>query len=344
MATHGNGRSVIESANRSMQPPGYQPESNSPEQLTRVPGKWELYRRETYFRQGLTELHSLAKERKRPLADTLHESAMLMIKPDGYAHGVTSKIIHFLHEIGFEVVACSRTDLSGATWRELWRYQLTSATIDRLYLNDMLFSQPGIVLGLRRKYRKEEPATVELTSRKGSADILKQEPDSLRAQLGQPNRMMSLFHVADEPADIIREPQILLGIEHVRQWLADLTDGAPIREHYLGEFVQSTYGADVKTAGLPTMSEANRVTKLALFGLKPSPIKDELLHIFKSATGGEGLDWRRWLTLLGKANIEIDRWVLLVFGTTCVSPDETGESKMIVNPKPGAWDKSRHLN
>ena len=106
----------------------------------------------------------------------------------------------------FEIVAARSITFDRLLWRALWQYQLTSATLDRLGVSDRhLAAGPGLLLVLRSTDGHDLPATVRLTSLKGSATLEQQVRGTLRHRLGQANRVLSLLHVADEPADLVRE-------------------------------------------------------------------------------------------------------------------------------------------
>lgn len=296
--------------------------------------KLALYHRETYFRDGLADLdRAVARHGGDP--STFHESAALMIvKPDGLHHGVTPTILRVLDNWGFTVAWAGRVDLERHVWRELWRFQLNVATTRRLDFNDHLFSEPGVLLLLRRPESRDLPASVELASRKGSATIERQSPDCLRAELGQPHRVLSLIHVADEPADVIRELGLLLARRRRRLALDAVLDGDVVRKADVDDLAKEL--ASDGQGGLPAPAEAEVRLRAALAAADDAPAR-ELLVLIDAAPAAGGLDWVLAEPLLESTAANLGRWDLLTASAAWLRPDDDGYTKDLGGVDPSAW-------
>jgi hypothetical protein len=68
------------------------------------------------------------------------------------------------------------------------------------------------------------PASLRLAQRKGHSLPARRRPDDLRSVLRPPNQILNFVHVADEPADIVRELGIFFDRRERRALLAALRD------------------------------------------------------------------------------------------------------------------------
>ncbi|MFH8337107.1 hypothetical protein [Streptomyces sp. AM6-12] len=301
--------------------------------LTRSQTKRKLYARETYFREGLSDAEEVLAER---LPAALRDGALLMLKPDGLAAGRLIPVLDYLGEHGFTVTAAREFRFQPFHWRELWRYQLTSATLDRLAVNELLLGAgPALLLLLRSESGHPLPGTVRLSTLKGSATLEAQRPGTLRALLGQPNRVLSYVHVADEPADLLRELGLLVDAADRRALLDSLAGGAPTAED------QATLDRARERFAAPSRSLAladvlDRVTR-AVEAAGPGRAADAARHRLARMARGERVEWRPFLADLAAAGAHPDRWDLAALGTYVIEYDEPGHPKMLTNPDPQSW-------
>src|SRR5689334_1083579 len=147
--------------------------------ISRIPHKAALYGRETYFREGLSDALDAWQDAAFAI---LHDTALVLVKPDGLAAAKTGVIVDYLEAHGFAIAARANIILNRFVWRELWRHQLTAATLDRLAVNDLIFQGPALLLLLRQEAGAPLPASVRLSGLKGSADLCLQSEHSLRHQ------------------------------------------------------------------------------------------------------------------------------------------------------------------
>ncbi|WP_051729087.1 nucleoside-diphosphate kinase [Amycolatopsis sp. La24] len=300
--------------------------------LTRMPAKRIAYRRETYFREGARDTARFLGDRA---AEILRQHALLLVKPDGIAASKVRPVLGWLAEQGFAVQAVQRPELDGLRWREMWRYQLTSATVDRLALNDLIYRGSALLLLLRDEQPGPMPATMRLAALKGSADLSKQKPGTLRALLHQHNRNFSYIHVADEPADLIRELGLLLNPPQRREALnalaVDTPTGLPLLEEVFA----------AEAAATPRTFDANTAADAVADALKRAEHGSRALQLLERLRFGESVPWIEVAEAVAESGAEVDRWDLAAVGAGLIECDEPGEAKLISNPDPAHWAKPR---
>ncbi|WP_370938515.1 nucleoside-diphosphate kinase [Amycolatopsis sp. cg13] len=300
--------------------------------LTRMPAKRTAYRRETYFREGARDVARFLGDQA---PEVLRRHALLMVKPDGIAAGKVRPVLDWLSEQGFAVQAVQRPAFTGLLWREMWRYQLTSATVDRLALNDLVYVGFGLLLLVRDERPGPMPATARLASLKGSADLAQQKPGTLRALLRQHNRNFSYVHVADEPADLVRELGLLLGPAQRREALTGLASGEPTGLPLLEEALA------VEATAVPRAFDADAAADAVTDALKRSERGGQALQLLEHLRFGESVPWVEVAEAVAASGAEVDRWDLAAVGASLIECDEPGETKLIANPPPVLWDKPR---
>jgi nucleoside diphosphate kinase len=304
-------------------------------ELTRIALKAQLYERETYFREGLSDAElTLGAD----LAKTLRQAAFLVVKPDGLTAGKLATVLGFLDEQGFTVVGARFLRLRRLAWRELWRYQLTSATLDRLAVNELVLEAgPALALALYSSGDHDIPATVRLSLLKGSAMTPGEVPGTLRYLLRQPNRVLSFVHAADEPADLVRELGLLFPGLTRQRLLEGLRDRRPA-------------GADRRTlaqacaAYPPPGRELDSAVSLAQVTAairaatcpEPGAITALLRDLDRMRTG-QPVSWRPFGRRLAALGIPLDSWDVAVLGSSFIQYDEPGTSKLLQGPDPEAW-------
>lgn len=303
--------------------------------LTRIPLKAELYGRETYFREGLADTVELM------CPEMLWPIALLLIKPDGLLTGKSPAILRFLRENGFSVVAVEQPVLTGFHWREMWRYQLNCSTTDRLLVNDLVLPGQALLLILRLERDLDVPASVWLSGLKGPSDVSAQSPQCLRRLLKQPNRILSFFHVADEPADVIRELAILLDTAGRRRVLAacmkgDLSDAD---REVLNRAVETAQREIRSPDSQPALARAED----ALRGRDETPAARQIRVDLARMRRGECIAWAPFARAIAAAEINLDRWDLAVLGAQFVVCDEPGKVKQIKGVDPSLWSGRKPL-
>jgi hypothetical protein len=296
--------------------------------LTRIPLKAQLYARETYYREGWA---SLVDGLGADAVEVLRTTALLMVKADGIAAGKVGIVVRFLRDNGFEIVAVETPPLAGFVWRELWRFQLTCATMDRLAVNELVMRDRGLLLLLRDTRPDDIPSSVRLGILKGTADPATQSATCLRRLLGQPNRVLSYIHVADEPADVARELGILITAEQRRRVVAALRNTTTGQEDARRLEEISAMSAATSRSFDPQRA-LDRVEAVLRMAGDPT-VTDTISRMRR----GERISWRPFAAALETTGITFDPWDLATLGTSFIVYDEPGTSKQIVGVEPGRW-------
>jgi nucleoside diphosphate kinase len=175
------------------------------ESLSVLDEKRHMFLMDADFREGCDHFHHLGGE---ALHD-VHDLASVLFKPDAVLTGQAVRAADAIADQGFRPVAVRVLDVHSSTVRTLWRYQLRYASVDRVLAFDDFFRLGPSVFVLYRADPHHVPASVRLSHLKGSTVAANRTADTLRSRLVSPNRLFSLLHTADEPADVIRELAVL---------------------------------------------------------------------------------------------------------------------------------------
>jgi isocitrate dehydrogenase (NAD+) len=304
--------------------------------LTRSPLKARHYRDEICFREAMLDVREVLGEQAGP---QLRRAATLMVKPDGLAAGKLAAVHDFLHDNGFTVAAVERPRLTGLTWRELWRYQLTAATCDRLAVYDLVLCRPALLLVLRHDDPGDLPATVRLSSLKGPADVADQRPGCLRALLGQPTKIFSYVHVADEPVDLVRELGIVLDREARARVLAALPDRtlADADRHVLAEALDEDRRVERDMDASAALERAAVALAVLSDGQRSTPAAGRLQADVDRMRAGQRIEWRPFARAVADVGVKLDEWDLALLGASFIAVDVPGEAKMIGSVRPDDW-------
>lgn len=310
--------------------------------LTRSEGKARLYERETWFRESWRDICDVLGHEVPRFLDA---AALVLIKPDGLAAGKASVIIDFVEAHGFDLIAVEVPTLTRHHWREMWRYQMTMATLDRLAVNDLVLCDRGLLLALRRRHSGDVPAAVHLTELKGPSDVSRQPAGCLRRLVGQPNRLLSMFHVADEPADLVRELAILLDRPSRRAVLDAYVRrgglsaaGRQCLEAALGRSAVVTLRMDAAEA----LARVGAAINLACErGDGTANARRQLRSDLDRMHSGCHIDWLTFVDALQAASIDADRWDVVALGSTYIDYDEAGATRQVEAVDPDAW-RGRH--
>jgi nucleoside diphosphate kinase len=178
-----------------------------PEYLTSLAGKWRAYLDDTYFIEAWEDAHRLLR------ADLPHycrSHTSLLLKPEALRVGATSRILRWLREHDWIVVAARQVRPDRHTLRGLWWYHWNAFTRQHREVVDLLFSvSASVFLLLRQPNAASEAATYRLAEQKGPSEPQRRRPGQLRTLLGQHNTYLNFVHSPDEPADLFREISVL---------------------------------------------------------------------------------------------------------------------------------------
>jgi nucleoside diphosphate kinase len=136
------------------------------------------------------------------------ETAIVWLRPDVAAAETIGDVAGRIDAAGFVAVGAAVVRLGRADVRALWWWQLKRATAERLLLLDAVAALgPGLVVLYR--HPDGDPAQ-RLTRLKGGNDPAGRAADSLRSVAGSPNRLLTMVHTSDDPADVVRELAVFL--------------------------------------------------------------------------------------------------------------------------------------
>ncbi len=306
--------------------------------LTRMPVKAYHYEIDTHFREGLSRAQETLGER---FWEVVRRSALILVKPDGLATAKLTVICDFLLAHGFSVVAAQPFRFDRLTSRSLWQYQFSLATLDRLAVTDLVHEAgTSLLLLLHSEHDDELPATVRLSSVKGQADMSDSRSDTLRALLGQPNRLCSMVHCADEPADLIRELSLLFPADTHRRLLGRLASGRPSAAdlELLDEFLARDALGGIS---LDSSSALKRISVAVIEAADHHPERARSFRIvlghLEAAQRGEPIPWQAFSRAFEGLEVEVDPWDLVIVGSNHIEEEVHGASKIIANPPQGAW-------
>jgi hypothetical protein len=295
--------------------------------LTRLQDKSALYADDVYFREGFSDFrHAFGSN----ASEAAWRVALLLVKPDGIHAGKTEAVLRFAARNDFHPIVVRWTDLNPGRWRELWRYQLTGATLDRLAVNDLVLAGPSLLVLLRDGRQAHVPATVRLQSLKGPSNIDAQRPGCLRRELGQINRVLSFVHCADEPADLVRELAVLL------EWPERQSVIAALHRENLSATDRQTLQSTMAAASAACLDPAHSVRSIlsalneVAAGRSPSGAHlDLLIRTASRMEAGEIIGWRDFHRGLLAERIPLPRWDLAAAGSQHILYDEPGRAKLI---------------
>ncbi len=189
--------------------------------LTRIPGKHAVFTRDPGF---LLAAEDTLRAREH-LPSLPYDLTYVLLKPDAFAAQKASTALRFVLDQGFDARVCSLVQVSEQQALNVWRYQWNRATALRMKAS-LAIATAGpsllIVLQAQAPLVSRVPASVALWARKGSAFAEGRSDRTLRAVLGVQDRYFGYVHVPDEPADVIRELPLLLGLHGYTSLLAQL--------------------------------------------------------------------------------------------------------------------------
>jgi nucleoside diphosphate kinase len=268
--------------------------------LTTVPEKAAAFANDLYFREGWADLTDIFGEKT---LDVLRQTALLNFKPDGVVGHRLRPALDFVTARGFTPTDGRRLWFTRHSARELWRYNWNFYTNDRLAMSTLLYTSAEMLMVLLRGTAGDGvPASVRLSGLKGSADPQKRHPGQLRTALAPPNSIINFVHVADEPADIVREIAIFLDRAQRRELFAAMTHADP---------QQAAAALDRDITGLEVEYPAHdfdpaRSVERLLHSGTLSADGARRLHDVMAADGR--LSWEDLITLVSPSSLQASVW------------------------------------
>ncbi|HET6479285.1 MAG TPA: hypothetical protein VFG35_04470, partial [Actinoplanes sp.] len=194
-------------------------------ELTMLDEKAKSYAAEAGYRESLYELaHRVGDHRH--LGEVLRRTGVGLLRPDAIAYRRADDALDYFARLGIRPGGVVPVDVTRQGVRELWRYQLNTASGERLRLLDLVFEASPALLVLfdADPGTPAVPCTVLMADCKGPAAAEDRQGWELRTFLGSPNRVEVYVHCCDEPADVVRDGGLLAGPDVFARAFADDRD------------------------------------------------------------------------------------------------------------------------
>lgn len=303
-----------------------EPAATEWERLTRSPRKHSAYQEDLFFRESWHDAAGVLGPDALPL---LWRHALLLIKPDGVVSRKTRDTLRFVHAAGFEPVYGAPVELTRHSIREVWRHDWHAYPVDRLALATFLYtSAPALLLVLADAWGDDVvPASGRLSDLKGHADPGSRLPGQLRTELRPPNPVINFVHVADEPADVVRELGILLDRPERRRLLRQLR--RPARND-LGDLLdrldreQPRHDFDI----------AATLDRLVAAGVLAPAAAAELA---RRARTGAALSWEELCAVADPYGDAVDVWDFICLASGLLPRGRPGTTALLPDSKAAAW-------
>jgi len=276
--------------------------------LSRFSKKADIYRQDFYYEMSISCALDILQDNVLPCLSNI---ALLIIKPDAEAMGRIPLIIQLLSSSGYEIAYMRELHITHTQTTELWKYQWSAASIDRIIVNEKLMEMGHSFLLIlkNRQYTASinHPLSAFLTKQKGSADAELRSAEHFRSVLKPLNIILNYIHTADEPADVVRELGILLSADELlNMYKGILCEGVTPYSAIL-EKLQDYKMADIGNPGELLLSLWKRASKGSL---SPDEIALER-HFYDASQKKCNLDLRLLLSS-GIINQWTWEWIIAV--------------------------------
>jgi nucleoside diphosphate kinase len=306
--------------------------------MTALPEKARLYLSEVWFREAWEDLIDLAGERAPSLT---HEHALLLFKPEAFVSRRVEETLAYLAADGFQPVAAHPVEFNRHMTRALWLYRFNVATVARVELHDLIMcGGTSLVVLLHDEQADEDdllPATVRLTAIKGPSRPERRRSDHLRTRLGVEDRILNLFHSADEPADLVRELGLLLTRPERMSLIGQVLDQPDsVRIHEVIARLQSDQPArqlDLDSA-LEGILETARQREQTASTSEDRQCWRTTAELAEVARGGRPEARRALWGILLEVQDQVDRWDLATVGSRSIDYDELPDGEQTLGDAP----------
>ncbi|MYQ84383.1 MULTISPECIES: nucleoside-diphosphate kinase [unclassified Streptomyces] len=274
-----------------------------PEWLSREGRKRETFAVDPYYRDAWDDLADLFGT-ERTVADQLHRVAPMVLKPDAVAVRGGARLLAAVRAAGFVPVAWRKLRFDRHVSRELWRYQLNVATRERIDLMDMIMPiGEALYILLRDTTESEIPATARLSHMKGPTRPEDRKAHHLRRIAGAAQASaLTYIHVADEPADILRELGVFFERSERKRLLAALDSRRDVTQQVLAALTEvevCTEASDLSWKRALDRLDAQ---------LSSHPDGAELALLLQQVRSGRSKDWQSLLALADRLGMRWSRW------------------------------------
>lgn len=317
--------------------------------LTTDAKKIALYSNEHYFREASSDLSNYLSRGK---LSVLHRTCAMIIKPGAIASNNVDVIVSYLEEHKFQPLFFRKIHLSRYVCREIWRYQWNVATVDRIAVSDLLFTATESLWIVLKDISQqiEIPASVRLSSLKGSPQLVERSEGDLRSVLRSPNRLLTFVHVPDEPADMIRELGVIFDREERCKLLTELfhdedhggvtlevIDTAHTMSNALGGPIHFDAGSVIERVKRRiATAEREQSSCPPLTNARAGALVNLRQHLDRLAAGGS-LDWIPFNHALSASGINLNIWDRISLGSQWITHDELGQKPILDDTGRDGW-------
>lgn len=299
--------------------------------ITIRPEKRVAFERDIYFREGWSSLRPIARD--AACAELLAPLAMLNLKPDAVVGRRGHAIIDYLQVHGFDILAATEIRLGRHQSAALWQYNWNFATIDRILLSTQMYAASGtLMLLLRDRYFDGRvPGSVRLSGLKGPVTGRERSPQHLREVLRSPHRLLNFVHVADEPADVVREVGILLSRQGLRTLFEAAVTAAPENVDEKSRRLIDELEARHPAHDLDFEASIQRLATALSLDLR----SQEMLE--RAALGGRKLRWKQYTDIANPEDPRVACWDFFCVGCWVLADERPGFPDLLPSVEPAEW-------
>lgn len=291
---------------------------------TRLAAKGKRFGEETYVREALADVEDAFGDSAATFAA---DHALLLFKPEAIVARTADRLLEAILEARFAPVAAGSVTLDRHLVRTMWRYVLNQSSLDRLDLVDRSHTAtPCLLVLVRDESADPLPASVRLCALRGPSDPDRRRPGQLRYGLEPRNRLLNHLHVAEEPADVLREIGILLDRRERRA----IVDRALRRADATADttrVLRDLY-ADAPTHDLDVEASTRRMR---------AALSDAAGEDAASEVAAWLPDWSRVRRALEPHLASLDVWDYISVGAHYLRPDVPGGVRLLESATPELW-------
>lgn len=312
------------------------PQPSQWRELTALATKREVFSTDLYFRECWADLCDVLGD---STVDTLAPLGLISMKCDGLVGRRAKAVIDFLHDNGFAIVGVHTFRLNRHAMRELWRYNWDVYTTDRLALMTLMHQalETLLLLVRDRRYDGDLPGAIRLASLKGSANPHERQPQHLRSVLSPPNPIINFVHVADEPADVVRELGIFLDRPQRRALAAAVAD------NWQQDRIEQALAVANRLQEAAPANAFELSASLARLTQDASLTSSQAARL-RAAVNGEKMSWEELVAMVDPADPAIEFWDFVMVATEVLVAERPGQRDVFPPTTPAQWAAYRDAN
>jgi hypothetical protein len=300
--------------------------------LTAIPEKRWSFEEDLYFREVWAEWMAVCDDRPSPRLGT---AALLCAKPDAVVGRRIHPMLDYVRSRGFRPFHAQPFSFSRHGMRELWRHDWHVYPAERLAYSTLWYTSSqtvGFLLHDDSKPRPGEPASVRLARLKGSAIASRRRPDELRSALRPPNSVLNFVHVADEPADVLRELGILFDRPERIEMLRAIRDQQDLDRTDAANDIVNELETRYPAHDLDVQGSLDRLAGTGL--LKQADVR----RLQQWMAEGVKLRWNELCAMIDPSEPGIDRWDFITVASELIPLERAGtQGLMPAVPADEAW-------